>query len=78
MSQITESQKRIDKAKEEITSNLFFFSIAVNLYLILCIFQNNKSSAFEFVIIVYIYILFAGYLTYKIRKKSKNSISLEA
>jgi len=77
MSQITESQKRINKAKEEITINLFFFSIAVNLYLILCIFQNNKSSAFEFVIIVYIYIIFAGYLNYKMRKKSKNLTSQE-
>lgn len=71
MSQTTESQKRVNEAKEEIVINLFFFSIAVNLYLILCMFQNNKSSAFEFVIIVYIYILFAGYLTYRMRKNKR-------
>jgi Ca2+/Na+ antiporter len=77
MSQITEHQKRIDRAKEEIIINLFFFSIAVNLYLILCIFQNNKSSAFEFVIIVYIYVLFVGYLTYKMEKNKKEVIKCE-
>lgn len=64
------NKNKFDKAREQAETNLFIFSICFFIY-IACLFQPQNNSAFEFVLVYYIWVIFWVIMFKRKRDKEK-------